>query len=321
MRFRNLLIAVAIVVLQAARSRAGLVLEDTAVGIGPIGKVQYDPKFNAITLDGRNVYFAPVSSRDLVVLCRALAKDNRVGVSLGAAEIVYGAVPKNSEVALVLKLADMFLADIVFARRDATSGYVYANRYEPQLENDASNVAAFFKIHRVQFVIKKQEIVLAGVGFTDTIIPLKKQKTADGGNLPDEDAIRAGRKFPQFEANAVNVADGIDYYKNELVLRQAFGYGEVAGFLRALRDGGVDLDELARSVEASAAKSRNFIIDSTRGVVMPPLKLSSEQRRSNYKNARTLKTYWVQYLRDIQHRRDYRNWSGPPYDLYRRQHQ
>ncbi|MBI5624401.1 MAG: hypothetical protein HY924_11540 [Elusimicrobia bacterium] len=270
-------------------------LEDAAAGLGAIKAVHYADKFHAVEIDNRAVYFPPVGPRDLAVLCRSLAADDRVGVSLGDAELVWG-VPKGSDVALVLKLADLFLADIVFGRRETTAGYRYAKRYKPIQQAGEPKVAAFFKIHKFKFRVEKQEVQLVRSALDVSLVPLAAAKAADGANLPDMGAIKAGVRFQALEKNAKHLAKNMSYYRREKVLDQACLYGEVAAFLRGIRDHGADLLGLAMEIEASPRYS-----------VGPD------------NSAQSLRTHWLAYLKSIETKREFRNWSAPPYTLQSKQ--
>jgi hypothetical protein len=230
----------------------GIVLEGAATGLGRIDRVGYDPKFNALTVDDRAVYFARVPPRALAVLCRAIAQDERVGVSLGRKHLVYGAVPPESDLAVDLKLADHFLGDIVFARSDWTAGYRFANGFRPRPnEDDSGHVAVFFNFNGFQFRVEQEEVHLAQVNFDVKLVPLTETAGADGSHQPDVSAISQGRVSRQYEANARHVADNIAYYRRERIIGRVFAYGEAAAFVRGLKQAGVDLRTLATRIEAA----------------------------------------------------------------------
>jgi hypothetical protein len=233
----------------------GVVLQGSAAGFGRIGRVQYDGRYNALTLDDRAVYFAPVNAGSVAVLARAIAQDNRVGVSLGQIQLVYGAVPETSDVARDLKLADSFLGDIVFARQKSIKGYKFADGYQPQPQSGNFNVAVFFNFNGFEFAISDEQVKLKRANFYATLVPLTEGKSTEGGHLPDLDAIAAGRRFPQYELNANHISNNIGYYRREKIIEQTFAYGELAAFLRGLKESGVDLRRLASAVEWSTGAS------------------------------------------------------------------
>jgi hypothetical protein len=226
----------------------GVVLEGSAVGLGPINRLTYDSRFNAITLDDRAVYFMKVRPQTVAMLCKAIARSDKVGVSLGTVQIAYG-VPRKSRLAGDLMLADSFLGDIAFARREWTAGYKFANEYEPQRFNGSVSVAVFFRFSGFQFEIQQQELRVVQESFDDRIILLSNARAADGGHLPDEAGISGWNVPREWEANLKHIADNISYYRRERIIDQVFSYGEVAAFIRGLKQEGVDLLELADAIE------------------------------------------------------------------------
>lgn len=235
----------------------GIVLEGAATGIGSIESVKYDRRFNAFIVNDRAVYFMRIPPNAVAVMCRAIAKDDRIGVSLGDAEIVYGRVPKDSALAWDLKLADHFLGDIVFAENDWTRGYKFAGGFVPAANEGASYpIAVFFTFRDFTFRTERDEIRLAGVNFDVRLLPLSNSLAADGNLLPDVKAIQSGRVSPQYEANARHIAQNIAYYRRERIVDRMFAYGEVASFLRALKRADFDLEALAANIPAASRDGR-----------------------------------------------------------------
>ena len=230
----------------------GVVLEGIGGGIGTVKKVHYDRRFNAFILDERAVYFMTIPPKTVALLCLAIAKDDKVGVSLGDTHIVYGAVPPESDLAMDLKIADRFLGDIVFASNRWTAGYRFARGFQPQRDTGGSGrVAVFFNVNGFQFQVQQEEVRLTGVRFDVRLLPLSDSVSAQGGHLPDLDAISRGRVSAQYEANARHVAEEIGYYRRERIVDRTFAYGEVAALIRALKQAGIDLPALARSIPTS----------------------------------------------------------------------
>lgn len=227
----------------------GVVLEGQA-DLGPLANLTYDSRFNALVVDDRAVYFLKVSPRILVELCRALAQKDQIGVSLGAVQISYGALPKKSELAGDLLLTDHFLGSIAFAWNDWTAGYNFAGGYEPQQFQGSMHAAVFFRFSGFQFQVEQQEFKVVQENFNDQFIPLSNQVAADGGSLPDEAAIMAANTPSEWEMNLRHVAENMAYYRREKLIEQTFSYGATAAFLRGLKAQGVDLSELANAIEA-----------------------------------------------------------------------
>jgi hypothetical protein len=197
----------------------------------------------------RGVYLTKVPPRTLEVLCRALAQDDKVGVSLGTQEIVYGAVPPDSDLAYDLKLADHFLGDIAFGQQNWTVGYRFAQGYQPQPYKGDSRIAVFFHFTGFTFDVQNHEFRVTQETFDDRLVPLSSTETANGGLLPDEATIRNGGVPREYEMNVRHIADNIDYYRRERIINEIFSYGEAAAFIRGLKARGVDLNALARAID------------------------------------------------------------------------
>jgi uncharacterized protein YraI len=276
----------------------GVMLEGVASGLGPISKLQYHAGLNALMLDNRAAYFFPVPPRAVAVLCRAIQKDDRVGVSLGKVHIVYGQVPPDSDVATDLKLADHFLGDIVWAGKDWTAGYRFANGFEPERhQGPAFPGLVHFNFGNFQFQIVEEEFRSTKVDFSAQLIPVSTNQASDGGMLPDFDAIDQGRRSVQYEHNKKHLVENIGYYRKEKIVERAFEYGEVAAFLRGLKDEGIDLTSLAGTIESA--------------VGAPP----SPAAADGDPNVR-MERAWAEYLGQIQKHNYHANWSERPYDLY-----
>lgn len=243
----------------------GLVLEGTATGLGAVRQVRYEPAYNALVLDDRAVYFAKIPPWTLSSLCKAIAEDNgdssttgseRVGVSMGRVFISYGktksgtpSLPVDSALAQDLFLIDKFLADIVFAENDWTVGYKFKDGFVPEKrKKDDSNIAVSFTFDRFQFQIRQDVILLTQSGFNVKIWPVSETPAKDGGGQPDEEAIRQGRTFPEFERNAQHLVDNMDYYRRERIVERAFSYGEAAALIRTLKAARIDLQKLAKDI-------------------------------------------------------------------------
>jgi uncharacterized protein YraI len=278
----------------------GIDLEGVATGLGPIGRIQYHAALNALMLDDRAAYFFPVSGRNVAVLCRAIAQDDLVGVSMavGGVRLVYGKIPKESEVAIQLTLADSFLGNIVFAD-DRLSGYLFADGYTPhQPQGRTFPILVHFTFSGYRFEIAEQQIRATNFSFSDELFPISNDKGTDGGMLPDYDAIAQGRRIPEFEENAQHLAGHIGYYRKERIVELAFQYGEVAALLRGLKASGVDLNALAQSIDIAVGTAPRTSV-----------------AEANADDSLRMENEWEAYLKEIQDRHHHENWSAPPYDL------
>ena len=273
----------------------GLVLEGTATGIDGVKSVRYEPASNTFMLDEGRTYASPVSAQSAALLARAIARDDRIGVSLNEEKhIVFGKVPASSELAADLKSVDNFLGDMVLPPQEWTVGYKFANGFEPMREPGIGNAAVFFRFDGFEFALKEGKLALTGAAFDARIVPVLKKQMSNGGYLPDYEKISAATGYAPYEAGARHVAENISYYLGEDIVRRTMAYGEVAALFRNLKASGINLEKLGRQIEASidkpAAPSRTA----------PP----------------TLEVHWLNYLREIQDNNRYANWSSPPYDLY-----
>ena len=270
----------------------GFLLEGRATGLPRFTTLRYDAAANAFVFDERLTYASPVSAAAAATLAKAIASDNRLGVSLGEEdEIIYGRLAADSDVAADLKLADNFLGDMILPPQEWTNAYKFANGHQPR-QNIHRDTAVFFKFRDYRFSEKAGKIELATSTFDARIIPVVKKPAADGSYLPDFKSIEAGKAPEDFIFNAEHVAHNINYYASEDLVAKVHAYGEIAAFFRAVKGSKADLRDLAVVLEAAAAGTeRRFVAD-------------------------TLEGNWLEYLRDIQTRNRYGNWSGPPADIY-----
>ena len=235
----------------------GMVMEGKAIGIGAVDDLQYDAILNAFVINKRSVYFSPIAPQSLAALCRAIDQDDRVGVALGAVQIVYGKLPHESQVAIDLKLADNFLGNITFAQSMwLPSNYPFAGGYPLQTDPSPGDTAVMFKFRDFRFNAAQSVVRATGAHFEVRLIPLSKQRAENGGALPDYQAIERGAVSREFEANARHVTDHIDYYRREPFVDNAFRHGEVAALIRTLKAEEVDLKELAEIIEQSTGVGR-----------------------------------------------------------------
>lgn len=239
----------------------GVVLEGVAAGLGEINDVSYDARFNALILNDAAAFFVKAPPKTLALICRAIAEDEkeRLGVSLGSRQLIYGkhfegGTDENSDLVWDLKLADHFLADIIFVYQGEshwTSNYKFANDFRPEHEHGkvAYDRAVFFKFTGFQFDINDEEIRPTRENFDVQLFPLSTTKAADGGLLPDESLIAKGELPAETEKNATHLAQNIAYYRHEKIVDRMFTYGEVASVVRALKRAGFDLAALANNID------------------------------------------------------------------------
>ncbi|KAB2916628.1 MAG: hypothetical protein F9K29_11085 [Hyphomicrobiaceae bacterium] len=267
----------------------GLVLEGTALGMEWVRAAQYEPSSHAFVLNGDIAYHVPISARGVATLARAIAGDDRIGVSLGEeVQITYGKLRSRSDVAADLRLADGFLGDLVLPPRDWTIGYRLAEAFAPREDVVSTNVTVLFRLKDFRFATEDKQLKFERASLDVRVVPVLEKYAADGGYLPDLKAIARGSGFEAYEANARHVGANVAYYLREQIVARALDYAETAAFLRALKASGINLRNLVRGVEAS----------------------------SDRPTAGKLDDDWRAYLSEIQAANAYGNWSAPPYDLY-----
>jgi len=226
----------------------GVTLEGEGRGIRKVKDVKYDSEHNAFVLDGDIIYKCPVTPAEMKQIFQSIHSDDRMGVTLGDIEMIYGRLQDNSMITIHLKLAGYFLEDIVFNRLDLLADYNLSENYIPK-ENmtkmDTGGVEVHFNFSGYTFVEKQNKIELSDAHLTINLIPLAEKKRLDGGYLPDYQVIKAGKVSKEYEANIQHIAKNIQYYMKERILRIINSYGESAAFARALKRSGIDLNTLS----------------------------------------------------------------------------
>jgi hypothetical protein len=214
----------------------GVTLEGASPDLGFVKKVSYQTRANAFIINDDVVYLNPVSPSERAEIERALAGDDKLGVSLGggALLLVYGKLPPQSSVAVNLELADHFLGDIAFGRNQLTRGYRFPGGFVPK--GGGSNVAVYFNLSDFRFVQGPDgELHRSTFALDSTLVPLAEAKTKEGGHLPDFDRIKSGDVARANVDNLTHLQENVEYYARERIIRQAAAYGEIAAFVRSLK--------------------------------------------------------------------------------------
>ncbi len=220
----------------------GVTLEGSSPDLSFIKKVTYLARANAFILNDDIVYLSPVSPTEYTEIDRALAKDDKLGVSLvTVSTLIYGDLPPEGVVATNLRLADRFLSDIAFGVRQFTRGYVFAPNYEGKRPVQVNpNLAIFFNLHRFQF---SQDAVgqlrRSNFSLDTTLVPLSTSKGQDGGHIPDFDRINRADVPAEYVANLKHLQSNVAYYVRERIVRIAAAYGEAAAFARVIKLNGI----------------------------------------------------------------------------------
>jgi hypothetical protein len=278
----------------------GLVLEGAAHGMQWVKTVRYRSASNTFLINDQVSFPSPISPSNAALLAKAIAQDDRIGVSLTEeTQIVYGKLPNYSEVAADLKLADGLLGDLILPPRDWSIGYRFALEFVPGENVGPTSVSVFFRFKDFQVVTRDKKLAFDRATFEAVVVPILDGKAPDGGFLPDFKAISNAAAVGAYETNAKHVGANIGYYLNETVVARALAYGQVAAFFRSLKTAGIDLHGLARRLEGAGRK-----------VAPRPTSVEGD-----------LEADWQTYLKEIQGKNAFANWSAPPYDLYRQRKQ
>jgi hypothetical protein len=217
----------------------GVTLEGTGIDLPPLRTVVYLKESNAFIINDDLVYVSPVTAAEFLEMEKALREDDKLGVSLGTTQLVYGALPRYSDIAMTLKLADRFLGAIVFYHKNQLVHYKMAPGYNGRREG-GSMLAVYFNFNEYKFERDDSgQIARAGVVMNATLVPLRADRGGDGGMLPDLDRIASNDLPESYVANIRHVQDNFAYYANERVLRRTIAYGEAASFLRSLKAAGI----------------------------------------------------------------------------------
>lgn len=172
----------------------------------------------------------------------ALAKEDRLGVSLGGEGIVYGALTPNGTVAWKLKVADQFLGAIAFNKQTYIAEYKMAPGYDPTLD-PVQNLAVYFNIHDARFEQEASgELKRSAIKMSFTVVPLTPAIGVAGSRQPDLDEIARGNVAPKTAARLQHLEDNFGYYGRERIISQALAYGEAAAFVRAMKAKGIRLN-------------------------------------------------------------------------------
>jgi hypothetical protein len=232
----------------------GVMLEDSASGLGPVSAVTYDGRYNALMMDNRLIYFIKVPPWDAAALCREISRNENtlVGVSIGKTSFVFGerSTYENSGAARDLMLTDHFLGDFIFGWHNWTNGYNFPNGYVPQTAEVKSDMLVRFAFKNFQFTTTKGgELRLANLSVDVTMMPVSKRPAKNGGMLPDLDELERGyAPPPEFLANARYFSSHFNFFRKERIVAMTLAYGELAALFRSYKQVGINLEALASAL-------------------------------------------------------------------------
>lgn len=271
----------------------GVILEGSAPSVGPVTNAGYDATSGSIVLDGRLKFKAPLSTVQLSALARAIADDDRIGISITDDDVIaYGDVDVDSVLARDLALADTFLADLILPPREWTDGYRMADGYQPQEADSDRNFIVLFRFQDFAFSQAANVLTPSAAKVDILVVPVSEQKAEDGGYLADIEALNSGVASPAIEANARHVGDHIGYYLQERIAARALAYGQAAALFRHLKAQHIDLDKLADAIDSAAPATASANGDSSAQTAWV-----------------SLKDAWLAYLEEIKAAGDYGHWA------------
>jgi hypothetical protein len=229
----------------------GVVLEGT-FDPGSLQSVVYDARYHALVLEtpggGRVAYFG-IPAQDVVTLCHALAGDetNRVAVSLEHPPRTYGALARDSNVALNMFVADGLLGAIAFGPMSDSHNLIddfrLAGDYKLQRPAHLLNAAVVtFTFNVENYQDDGKSLAPGGNALNVLFMPLAQSGAAYvaamSGDVPQE-----------FLENGKHIADNLSYYGQEPIITLIFRYAQTASLLRGLKAENVDLNQLAHGIE------------------------------------------------------------------------
>jgi hypothetical protein len=220
----------------------GVTLEGSSPDLSFITSVAYVDKANAFILNSDVVYLNPVSRAEYVEIEKALAGDDKLGVSMreDRSTLAYGNLPAESKVASNLMLADYFLGGIAFGDHSSSRGYTFAPGYKGLITPLGWMGAAYFNMHDVGFEQNLGgHLVRRSYTLDTTLVPLVATRDKNGGFLPDFARIEQGNVPEQLVANMKHLQDNFSYYARERIVRITANYAEVATFVRSLKASGL----------------------------------------------------------------------------------
>lgn len=231
----------------------GVVLEGVAVGIPPIETVAYRTEDNTFVINGEHEYPSAVSRTLFLDLLRAVAADDRVGVSItrNRKYIAYGGLDDRGDAADVLFEADKFLSGVVYGREDLIKDTKLPGGYVPdRVAAQKPHTAVSFVLADYAFNKVDGKLRRSGVSFEALLVPLTNKKAEDGGHLVDMDLLESGEFGKENQRNMEHLAEHKAAYMELPRVARAIDLGEAAAFLRYLKRSEYDLAALAAAMQA-----------------------------------------------------------------------
>ncbi len=230
----------------------GVTLEGKARGFDPIKYLQYDRESNSFRINKDTSYPNPVDRGEMVRLLRALAEDDRLGVSVifNREELVFGALRRRGGIARALVDADLLLTSVVFGWNHRLERVDLPGDYVPKSPGRRTiDTVCYHNFHNYTF--EKSGSMYSRTDFTLTtmLIPMSRERSTDGGYLPDWQRVDSGELEPTDLENLAHLRANLDAYLAMDRVQKAVRLGEAASFVRLIRDAQFDLNAIADAME------------------------------------------------------------------------
>ncbi|MBN1256522.1 MAG: hypothetical protein JXA52_02315 [Planctomycetes bacterium] len=236
----------------------GIVLEGAGESMEEITEAVYNREENKFLLNQKYAYRLPVELKEFAIILEAISQDDRLGISYTTTKdfITFGKLSDRTVVARNLLKADLFLGGVVYGIQRQIGKQELPENYEPVvvgLEEIKTAVCFSFVDYIFTLDPKSLEYTAFAPTMHITVVPLSKKHAADGGNLPDLELLEKGEGFGksfgvECQPNVEHILANREEYFKLPVVATAVRYGEAAAFARRLRDSGIDLAELLKTL-------------------------------------------------------------------------
>jgi hypothetical protein len=230
----------------------GVILEGQATGFERIRSLSYHKMRHSFRLNRRDDYPLPLPRNEMAQVLRAIDEDDRMGVSiiLGERNLTYGGLTEENPLSQWMYRADMFLISVVFGWEQHYAGVELPRDYQPlKPKVRRYETVCFSNFHDYVFARKNGVYRRIDCRLTLTLVPMGKGRAADGGYLPDYQALAKKRFEPTDLKNLRHVQRFNREYLNLPVVHRPSLVGEAAAFARTLKAEGFDLKAVARILE------------------------------------------------------------------------
>ncbi|MBP5233394.1 MAG: hypothetical protein J6333_08305 [Planctomycetes bacterium] len=228
----------------------GVIVEGEAVGLEKVRTIKYDIGQNAFILNQDARYAVPVPRDVLYQLVMALARDNRLGVSLTSAQkiVAYGALDANGAAARQLVEADKLLTGVVVGNFGYINGARLPEGVRPRQAPARRHAAiCVHKFFGYVFTRRQNEYFRTQLKMANMLFPLSSRSAMDGGQLAADGAD--ANLEPTDRENLGDLRAHSEEFLAVPEVRRAAEIGETAAFIRFLRDhGNLDLVKLGRHI-------------------------------------------------------------------------